>query len=48
MFQIVIGLTKYVVGAMAKPPKNPSRGEKYGKIIARTAVRTAPHRQNSQ
>ena len=31
-------LTKYVVGAKANPPKNPSKAPKYGNAMARTYV----------
>lgn len=33
-----IGLTKYVVGAKAKPPKNPRRPPKNGNVIAMNIV----------
>ncbi len=34
-------LTKYVVGAKAKPPKNPSNALKNGKIVATNIVKPA-------
>ncbi len=34
-------LTKYVVGAKANPPKNPSKAEKNGKVIPTNSVKTA-------
>lgn len=34
-------LTKYVVGAKANPPKNPSKAEKNGKVIPTNIVKTA-------
>lgn len=34
-------LTKYVVGANAKPPKNPRRPPKKGKVMATNIVKAA-------
>lgn len=35
------GLTKYVVGAKANPPKNPKRPPKKGKLIPTNIVKAA-------
>ena len=36
-----VGLTKYVVGAKANPPKNPSSAPKNGNVIAKNIVKAA-------
>jgi hypothetical protein len=36
-----VGLTKYVVGAKANPPKNPSSAPKNGNVIAINIVKAA-------
>jgi hypothetical protein len=40
-------LTKYVVGAKAKPPKNPRRALKKGKVMATNIVNAATEKEKN-
>lgn len=41
-------LTKYVVGANAKPPKNPSSPPKKGNVMATNMVNAANHQLKTE
>lgn len=46
LFKKNSALTKYVVGAKAKPPKNPRRPPKKGKVIPTNIVNAATEKIN--